>query len=176
MAGSIEVICGCMYSGKTEELIRRVRRAVLAKQKVKVFKPVQDSRYHKSDVVTHYGEKIAGAAVENAAQIFDMSCDVSVVGIDEAQFFSQEIIEVVSILAKTKRVIISGLDQDFEGKPFGHMGALLCMADEVSKLAAVCTVCGANATKSQRITDEKSLVQVGSYGKYEARCNEHWGY
>ena len=144
----LEVICGCMYSGKTEELIRRVRRALFAKQQVRVFKPFQDTRYSKNDIVTHYGEKIEGYSVENAAQIYDLAKDTPVIGIDEAQFFSQEVLEVVELLSKTKRVIVCGLDQDFAGRPFGHMGDLLCMAESITKLTAVCTVCGEDATRS----------------------------
>ena len=170
----LEVICGCMYSGKTEELIRRVRRALFAKQQVRVFKPFQDTRYSKNDIVTHYGEKIEGYSVENAAQIYDLAKDTPVIGIDEAQFFSQEVLEVVELLSKTKRVIVCGLDQDFAGRPFGHMGDLLCMAESITKLTAVCTVCGEDATRSQRTSQDKNQIKVGSYGDYEARCSTHW--
>ena len=172
--GSIEVICGCMYSGKTEELIRRLRRSLFAHQKIRLFNPLCDSRYHKSDIVTHYGEKLEGFSVENAAQIFDMSKEMDVIAIDEAQFFSDSIIEVVEVLAKSKRVIVSGLDQDFEGKPFGPMGKLLCVASKVTKLKAVCTICGEDASKTQRTSNSTRLVKIGSYGEYEARCPKHW--
>ena len=171
---SIEVICGCMFCGKTEELIRRVRRAMVAGLKVRVFKPALDSRYHKTDVVTHYGEKIKGSAVENVAQIFDFSEGYDLIAIDEAQFFPDSILEAAILLSKTKRILISGLDLDSKGRPFGSMGDLMCYADKVTKLYAVCTVCGEDATKTQRITKEKDQIKIGSFGDYEARCNRHW--
>lgn len=171
--GSIEVICGSMFSGKTEELLRRVKRAQIARQKVQVFKPAIDNRYSAEHVQSHDANRVLSSPVEKARDILKFVDDnTRVVGIDEAQFFDDSVVEIAQKLAyQGKRVIVAGLDMDFLGQPFGPMPKLLAVAEEVTKLSAVCTVCGNPASRSQRIAgsnDEK--VQVGAKESYEARC------
>lgn len=179
--GKIEVITGCMFSGKSEELIRRLKRARIAKLQVQVFKPSIDTRFSNIEVVSHTGEKIQAEAVSSSIEILNkLSSTINVVGIDEAQFYDMEIIKVVrEISRKGIRVILAGLDMDFRGEPFGPMGNLMAIADEVTKLHAICMVCGEEATMTQRLIDGKSakytdpVVLIGASERYEARCKLH---
>ncbi len=179
-AGSIEVVCGPMFSGKTEELIRRVKRAQIAKQKIQIFKPNIDNRYSKTKVVSHSSLKIEAIPVASSLDILSKIFDSTrIVAIDEVQFFDDGIIEVVGRLARRGcRVICAGLDQDYMGNPFGPMPHLLAVADEVVKVHAICTVCGAPASKTFRKKEEKNLDQVlvGEMDRYEARCRNHIEY
>jgi thymidine kinase len=174
--GSIEVVCGSMFSGKTEELLRRVKRAQIARQKVQVFKPIIDNRYSADHVQSHDANRIASRPVDHAHDILKYVDDnTRVVGIDEAQFFDESVVEVAQKLAfRGVRVIVAGLDMDFRGQPFGAMPRLLAIAEEVTKLSAVCMVCGGNASRSQRIAgargDGAARVLVGAKDLYEARC------
>lgn len=169
--GRIEVICGSMFSGKTEELIRRMRRAEFAHQRVEIFKPCIDIRYGNSDVISHEGNSIPSTPVDSSASILLMVSEQQVVGIDEAQFFDAGIIDVVSELANRGiRVIVAGLDMDFTGKPFGPMPALCAIADEVSKQHAICVRCGALAYVSHRIVADDRLVMLGEKTEYEPLC------
>jgi len=176
--GSIEVVCGPMFSGKTSELIRRVERAQIAKQRVQIFKPAIDVRYDKEGVVTHSSRSVKAEPVENAVDILIRLKDSTrVVAIDEVQFFDEAIITVVTKLAaRGYRVICAGLDLDYRAQPFGPMPMLLAIADEVVKIHAICTVCGAPATRSQRLTTEKGRVLLGETDAYEARCRGHYQY
>ncbi len=174
-AGSIEVICGCMFSGKTEELIRRLRRAAIAKQNVEIFKPSIDTRYDDEDVVSHNKTAIRSTPVQFASDIILLSGDSDVVGIDEAQFFDEDIVEVAQKLANSgKRVIVAGLDMDSNGKPFGPMPYLLAIAEFVTKLHAICTISGSLASFSYRLTDTESTVEVGEKEAYEARNRKYF--
>ncbi|MFM7194859.1 MAG: thymidine kinase [Bacteroidota bacterium] len=169
-AGWIEVICGCMFSGKTEELIRRLNRALIAKQKVEIFKPGLDKRYHESDIVSHSDRSIRSTPVQFAGDILLLSGDCDVVGIDEAQFFDDAIVEVCNLLANQgKRVIVAGLDMDFEGKPFGPMPNLLAIAEYVTKVQAICARTGEPASFSFRLAAESGQVLLGEKEAYEAR-------
>ncbi len=168
--GWIEVISGCMFSGKTEELIRRVNRALIAKQKVEIFKPRLDSRYHTTNVVSHNDRKVKSTAVDFANDILLLSGNCHVVGIDEAQFFDEEIVSVCNQLANQgKRVIVTGLDMDFEGKPFGPMPNLLAVAEFVTKLHAICAQTGDLASFSYRLSGDAERVKIGEKELYEAR-------
>lgn len=168
--GWIEVICGCMFSGKTEELIRRLNRSIIAKQKVEIFKPKIDTRYHKENVVSHNQTAIRSTAVDFANDILLMAGDCDVVGIDETQFFDHSIVEVCNKLANSgKRVIIAGLDMDFEGKPFGPMPYLLAVAEFVTKVHAICATSGELASFSYRLTEDDDKVLLGERQEYEAR-------
>lgn len=173
--GWVEVVCGCMFSGKTEELIRRMTRARIARQKLQVFKPAIDDRYGKECVASHNANSIQSVPVENALEIMQHLDDSTrVVGIDEAQFFDNGLIEVVERLARRGiRVVVAGLDQDYLGRPFGPMPQLLAIAEQVTKLSAICVVCGAPATRSQRIAAVDGTVLVGAQDSYEARCRSH---
>lgn len=176
--GWIEVICGGMFSGKSEELIRRVRRARIAKQKVSVFKPAIDDRYHSEAIASHNGELMKAQPVKSAEEIWDkVSPDCQVVAIDEVQFFDDTIVQVCQQLAdQGMRVICAGLDQDFRGLPFGPTPILLAVAEYVTKLQAICVRCGGPASRTQRIIDGKPvreddpLIRVGASEQYEARC------
>ena len=179
--GMIEVVCGSMFSGKTEELMRRLKRAQYAKQKIQVFKPLIDQRYSVDHVQSHDANRILSMPVKTAKEILDNVDDnTRIVGIDEAQFFDDAIVEVAQKLAyRGTRVICAGLDMDFRGQPFGPMPKLLAVAESVTKLSAVCMVCGAQATRSQRMISEietpteentQSQVLVGAHDYYEARC------
>lgn len=174
--GSLEVVCGPMFSGKTEELIRRVKRAQIAKQRVQIFKPAVDIRYDKEDVVSHSSWSIKSEPVENAIDILVRLKDSTrVVAIDEVQFFDDSIITVVTKLAaRGYRVICAGLDLDYRAQPFGPMPTLLAIADEVMKIHAICTVCGAPATRTQRLTNHKERFLLGETDAYEARCRGHY--
>ncbi len=167
-SGWIEVICGSMFSGKTEELIRRINRAVIAQQKVEIFKPKIDTRYDEAQVVSHNENKIASSVVENSSQITLLSDDCDVVGIDEAQFFDDGIVEVCNDLAnRGKRVIVAGLDMDYLGRPFGPMPFLMATAEYVTKVHAICAQTGNLANYSHRITDSDKLVELGEKEAYE---------
>ena len=171
-SGSIEVIVGSMFSGKSEELIRRLRRAEIAKQKVQVFKPKIDDRYAVDHVVSHSEMRIKSEIVSHAAEILGgLKTDTEVVGIDEGQFFDGNLTEVVQALAnKGVRVIVAGLDQDFLGRPFEPMPQLLAVAEYVDKTLAICMQCGAPANRSQRLVESTDRVVVGGSAQYEARC------
>jgi len=179
--GSVEVICGSMFSGKTDELIRRLRRAVIARQKVQVFKPAIDVRYAVEKVTSHAGTDFAAIPVEKAADIPSrIDNDVTVIAIDEAQFFDDTVIRVVEELAaKNIRVIVAGLDTDFRGEPFGPIPELMALAETVEKLQAICMVCGEPACRTQRLVNgsparyDDPVVIVGAAEMYEARCREH---
>lgn len=169
--GWIEVICGCMFSGKTEELIRRLNRAYIAQQKVEIFKPAIDKRYHEEEVVSHNDRSIRSTPVNFAGDVRLLSQDCDVVGLDEAQFFDDEIVDVcVELANQGKRVILAGLDMDFSGAPFGPMPRLMAVAEFVTKVNAVCMKCGGIATNSYRLTGEKEKVVIGEKNEYEARC------
>lgn len=170
VTGWIEVVCGCMFSGKTEELIRRLNRALIARQHVEIFKPVIDNRYHDSAVVSHNQNSIRSTSVNFASDILMLAGDCDVVGIDEAQFFDEAIVEVCNKLANSgKRVIVAGLDMDFEGKPFGQMPYLMAVAEFVTKVHAICARTGELASFSYRLTNDDRQVVVGEKNLYEAR-------
>ena len=171
--GHIEVICGSMFSGKTEELIRRLKRARIARQKVEIYKPGVDTRYSEEDVVTHDGLAIASTPVDNSASILLMCDEADVVGIDEAQFFDEGLADVCNTLAnRGKRVIVAGLDMDFRGVPFGPMPALCAIAEDVTKVHAVCLRCGAPAYLSHRTVEDERRVVLGETGEYEPLCRQ----
>ena len=171
--GWIEVIAGSMFSGKTEELIRRLRRAEIARQKVEIFKPSIDVRYSLTDVVSHDENTIRSTAVDNSATILLLAGNVDVVGIDEAQFFDVGLIDVCNKLSDMGiRVIVAGLDMDFRGKPFGPMPGLMASAEYVTKVHAICMRCGNLAQFSHRLSDAEKLVVLGEKGAYEPLCRE----
>ena len=174
--GHLEVICGPMYSGKTEELIRRATRANIARQKLQIFKHSVDVRYHKDNVVSHSARSVEATCIQQAEKILDdLHDNTRIVIIDEAQFFQSNLVEIVNkLLDRGLRVICAGLDQDFRGLPFGPIPNLLAMADEVIKLTAICTICGAPAGKTQRIIPSEEQVLVGEKKIYEARCRAHY--
>ena len=171
--GWIEVIAGCMFSGKTEELIRRLRRAKIAKLNVIVFKPKIDDRYSKDEIVSHSEQSLASKVVETPNEILEFSKDAHVVGIDEAQFFSDDLVKVCNQLANDgKRVIVAGLDQDYKGIPFEPIPQLLAHAEYITKTLAICVKCGNPADKTQRTIKTKERVVVGASDSYEARCRK----
>ncbi|MDP3927805.1 MAG: thymidine kinase [Bacteroidota bacterium] len=171
--GWIEVICGSMFSGKTEELIRRVTRAKIANQKVELFKPNVDVRYDETQVVSHNENAVQATPVASSLNILLMVNEATVVAIDEAQFFDEELIYVSEKLAEQgKRVIIAGLDMDYLGKPFGCMPKLMAVAEYVTKVHAICMVCGDLANHSYRKTNHDSLIMLGETDTYEARCRQ----
>lgn len=179
--GSVEVVVGSMFSGKTEELIRRLRRATIARQKVQVFKPIIDNRYQVEKVTSHSGfdfDAVPIASIHDLLGLLDK--DTTVVGIDEAQFFDDEIVQVVAQLAnRDLRVIVAGLDTDFRGEPFGSMPVLMATAERADKLQAICMVCGEPACRTQRLVNGKParyddpIIIVGASEMYEARCRKH---
>jgi thymidine kinase len=179
--GSMEVICGSMFSGKTDELIRRLRRATIARQKVQVFKPVIDNRYAVEKVTSHAGSAYDAIPIKCSADIWEhLDADTTVVGVDEAQFFDDEIVEILANMAeKGLRVIAAGLDTDFRGEPFGFMPVLMAVAERVDKLQAICMVCGEPACRTQRLVNgeparyDDPQVIVGASEMYEARCRNH---
>ena len=179
--GTIEVICGSMFSGKTDELIRRLRRATIARQKVQVFKPAIDVRYAVEKVTSHAGTEFDAIPVERSTDILDrLDADTAVVAIDEAQFFDEGIVQIVDALAARKlRVLVAGLDTDFRGEPFGPMPVLIAKAEKVEKLQAICMVCGEPACRTQRLVNGKParyddpVIIVGAAEMYEARCRVH---
>jgi thymidine kinase len=171
--GWIEVVCGSMFSGKTEELIRRLKRARIANLKVEIFKPAIDTRYDETKVVSHDASSIPSTPIDNSQTILLMAQDVDVVGIDEAQFFDTEIIHVCETLAlRGVRVIVAGLDMDYTGKPFGPMPHLLAIADYITKLHAICMKCGSIANISYRKTADGGQVLLGEKDTYEPRCRK----
>ncbi|WP_306978000.1 thymidine kinase [Alkalibacillus salilacus] len=180
-SGWLEVICGSMFSGKSEELIRRVRRATYGNLNVRVFKPAIDNRYDDESIVSHNGNSIIARPIDDVQDIYDNIDDsVDMVGIDEVQFFDNQVIEVAQYLAdQGVRVIVAGLDQDFRGEPFGALPQLLAMAENVTKLNAICPYCGSPASRTQRLIDGKPasyddpVILVGASESYEPRCRHH---
>jgi thymidine kinase len=171
--GWIEVVCGCMFSGKTEELIRRLRRAQIARQKVSVFKPRIDNRYSSEHIVSHSDQSLQSLVVDDASEILEAAKDSQVIGIDEAQFFKPNIVGICEQLANMgKRVIVAGLDQDYRGKPFEPMPQLLSVAEYITKTLAICVVCGNPADRTQRKTTQSERFVVGAKDIYEARCRK----
>lgn len=171
--GRIEVVCGSMFSGKTEELIRRLRRAKFAKQRVEIFKPALDTRYSEIEVVSHDRNSIMSTPVDSSSSILLLSSDIDVVGIDEAQFFDDGLVQVCNELAnKGIRVIVAGLDMDFKGIPFGPIPALCAIADEVTKVHAICVRCGSLAYVSHRLVANDKRVMLGEQAEYEPLCRE----
>ena len=170
-SGWIEVVCGSMFSGKTEELIRRLKRARIANQKVQTFKPAKDIRYDAEDVVSHDDNSVNARPVSKATDILQYCEDVNVIGIDEAQFFDDALPSVCEKLAlRGVRIIVAGLDMDFKGRPFGPMPALLSIAEYITKVHAICPHCGNLATHSYRLSEEQDTVVLGEKDKYEPRC------
>lgn len=180
-SGWVEVICGSMFSGKSEELIRRVRRAQIAKQKIAVFKPKIDNRYSDTNIVSHNESSLMAKPISHSIEILHhVEPEIDVVAIDEVQFFDEGIIRVIQQLADDGcRIIAAGLDQDFRGEPFGPMPSLLTIAEEITKLQAVCTVCGAPASRTQRLIEGQPasyfdpIILVGASDAYEPRCRQH---
>ena len=181
-AGRIEVVCGSMFCGKTEELIRRIRRAIIARQNVQVFKHRLDNRYDGvTRVSSHTGQFIEAQHISHSSELIPLIAnDTTVVAIDEVQFFDNDIIDVISQLAdRDIRVIVAGLDLDFRGEPFGTLPALLCIAEEVTKLRAICVICGEPASRTQRLVNgqpahyDDPIILVGAEESYEARCRQH---
>lgn len=169
--GCIEVVCGSMFSGKTEELIRRLRRAQFANLKIAIFKPAIDNRYSEVEVVSHDFHKITSTPVKDAAEMLNVDDDVRVVGVDEAQFFGDNLVEVAQQLAnRGVRVIVAGLDTDFLGKPFGPIPRLMAVAEDVRKVHAICVRCGNLANHSHRLTRSRDLVVLGEKDVYEPLC------
>ncbi|MFN0204209.1 MAG: thymidine kinase [Bacteroidia bacterium] len=172
-AGWVEIICGSMFSGKTEELIRRLRRAQIANLKVEIFKPALDTRYSETEIVSHNQNTIPSRPVQKAVDILTLVGDEKVIGIDEAQFFDEEIVAVVQELAnRGARVVVAGLDMDYLGRPFGQMPALLANAEFITKVHAICQRCGSLANHSHRIAKEESQVLLGEKDSYEALCRK----
>lgn len=178
--GRIEVITGCMFSGKSEELIRRIRRCQIAKMNILVFKPTVDTRFSSQEIVSHSGQAVNALLADNAQVIAEMADNYQVIAIDEAQFFDEALIPLARQLAKEgKRVILAGLDMDFRGEPFGPMPQLMALADEVLKLTAICSICGEDANMTQRLVNGQPahwgdpLIVIGAEEKYEARCKKH---
>jgi thymidine kinase len=176
LGGSIEVICGSMFSGKTEELIRRLRRAQIARLNVEIFKPKTDTRYDETNIVSHNHNSIPSTPVDSSSAILLLGSHVQVVGIDEAQFFDDELPYVCNTLAnKGVRVIIAGLDMDFQGKPFGPMPALMATAESITKVHAVCVKCGNPALYSYRLVPSDAKILLGEMESYEPRCRNCFG-
>ncbi|MCB9308487.1 MAG: thymidine kinase [Lewinellaceae bacterium] len=170
-SGWIEIICGSMFSGKTEELIRRIKRARFANQKVQIFKPAKDVRYDEKNVVSHDDRYIDSQPITHSKEILDYIDNANVVGIDEAQFFDDDLPQVCQHLAlKGVRVIVAGLDMDFKGRPFGPIPALLSVSEYITKVHAICPHCGNLATHSYRLSEEQDTVVLGEKDKYEPRC------
>ena len=177
--GCLEVICGPMFAGKSEELMRRLNRAHIAHQKILVVKPMLDTRDAHNVIVTHNGATYEARAINSAQELLDLAGDYEVIAIDEVQFFADDIIPAVrTLMAQGKRVIIAGLDLDYRGEPFGPIASLLAMADTVTKLQAICTLCGSDAHRSQRIINGKParyhdpIIMIGAEESYQARCKQ----
>ena len=169
--GWIEVICGSMFSGKTEELIRRVRRAQIARQKIELFKPEIDTRYSKDEIVSHDDQKLPSRVIKDANEMIPLSLEAQVVAIDEAQFYKKSLVKVCKTLANMgKRVIVAGLDTDYRGEPFSPIPELLAIAEYITKTHAICVICGNPANFTQRTTKSKDQVLIGTSDIYEARC------
>jgi thymidine kinase len=173
-AGWIEVITGSMFSGKSEELIRRLRRAQIARQKVQIFKPMIDARFSEHHIVSHSEMRLESQLVSSASEILVLGdLETEVIGIDEGQFFDQELVKVVNQLAdQGKRVLVAGLDMDYLGRPFGPMPQLMSIAEDVTKMRAICMRCGSPASYTQRLIANRERVVVGAAGAYEARCRQ----
>jgi thymidine kinase len=179
--GWVEVICGSMFSGKSEELIRRVRRAQFAKQKIAVFKPKLDNRYAEQSVVSHNGSSFQAKQISHSIEILHhVEADIDIVAIDEVQFFDEGIVRIVQQLAdRGHRIVVAGLDMDFRGEPFGQMPMLMAVAEQVTKLQAVCTVCGSPSSRTQRLINgspasyHDPVILVGAAEAYEPRCRHH---
>ena len=170
-SGWIEVICGSMFSGKTEELIRRLKRAKFANQRVEIFKPAKDKRYDEANVVSHDENALLSTAIQHSSEILKLAGDVNVVGVDEAQFMDMELTDVCQRLAiRGVRVIVAGLDMDYLGNPFGPIPNLLAVAEYITKVHAICPHCGNLATHSYRLSEEKETIVLGEKDKYEPRC------
>lgn len=171
--GWIEVIAGCMFSGKTEELIRRLRRAQIARQSVQVFKPIIDIRYSKTEIVSHNEQSLSSILIESPAEIINYSGTAQVIGIDEAQFFSNDLVQICNSLAdQGKRIVVAGLDMDYRGVPFEPIPQLLAIAEYITKTLAICVVCGNPADRTQRKFHSSERVIVGAADTYEARCRK----
>lgn len=170
--GWIEVICGSMFSGKSEELIRRLRRAMIARQRVQIFKPVIDERYSQTEIVSHSEMRLPSVAVESSSALLtNLDHRTEVVGVDEAQFFDAGLVRVCEHMAdQGKRVIVAGLDKDYRGEPFEPMPSLMAIAEDVTKTLAICMRCGSPANNTQRLVQSEERVVVGAQGLYEARC------
>ena len=172
-SGCIEVVCGSMFSGKTEELIRRLRRAQFANQKIAIFKPTVDNRYSDVEVVSHDFHKLTSTPIKDPADMLKVGPEVKVVGVDEAQFFGDSLVEVCQALAnRGVRVIVAGLDMDYLGQPFGPMPRLMAVAEDVQKVHAICVKCGALATFSHRLSKSQDLVLLGEKDVYEPLCRD----
>ena len=172
-SGCIEVVCGSMFSGKTEELIRRLRRAQFANQKIAIFKPAIDRRYSDVEVVSHDFHKISSTPVSTASEMLDVPEDIQVVGVDEAQFFDESLVDVCQTLAnRGVRVIVAGLDTDFKGVPFGPIPMLMAVAEDVQKVHAICVRCGSLANYSHRLSKSEDLVLLGEKDVYEPLCRD----
>ncbi len=171
----IEVICGGMFAGKSEMLIHRLKRAAYAKKSIVAFKPAIDNRYSEMEIASHSGHKYKSIALKESKEILHWVKDIEVVGIDEAQFFDTNIVDVVEVLQRRSvDIYIAGLDLDSMGRPFGSMPHLLSIADKVTKISAVCVQCGEDATRSQRLVSNNNQVLVGATDSYEARCFSCW--
>jgi thymidine kinase len=172
--GWIEVICGSMFSGKSEELIRRLRRAIIARQRVQVFKPSIDQRFSEAEIVSHSEMRLPSIAVASAAELLEkLDAGTEVVGVDEAQFFDAGLVAACERMAdQGKRVIVAGLDKDYRGAPFEPMPSLMAIAEDVTKTLAICMRCGSPANNTQRLVDSEERVVVGAQGLYEARCRQ----
>ena len=169
--GNIETICGPMFSGKTEELIRRLKRSIIAKNKVIVFKPKIDNRYSDDLIVSHNNNSIQSITITDENEISEKSKNFDIIGIDEIQFFNKKIIQIcINLANENKRIITSGLDKDYQGKPFGIMPSLLCESEIVTKLNAICNTCGDNAYFTKRLVNDKKQILLGELDKYEANC------
>ena len=176
MSGKIEIVCGPMFSGKSEELLRRLKRAEIAKRSYALFKPVIDDRYSKEEVVSHSGKKLPCHVIESPWDVFNhINTNTKIVAFDEAQFFDETILVVIEMLVhRGKRVIIAGLDMDSSGVPFGPMPNLMAVAEDVLKITAVCEVCGESATHTHRVSKASKQLLIGADEYYQARCREHW--
>lgn len=175
-SGWIEVICGSMFSGKTEELIRRLKRARIAGQPVEVFKPKVDTRYGESEIVSHDRNSLLATPISDTSKLLNISDDVTVIGLDEAQFFEPEVVgHVIELANRGKRIVIAGLDMDFRGEPFGPISHFLAVAEYITKVHAICSHCGALATHSYRKTQSQDTVVLGETDLYEARCRRCYG-
>jgi thymidine kinase len=175
-SGWIEVICGSMFSGKTEELIRRVKRARIAGQHVEIFKPKIDTRYGETKVVSHDQNSLFATPISDTSKLLNIPDDVTVIGLDEAQFFEMEVVDhVIELANRGKRIVIAGLDMDFRGKPFGPICHLLSVAEYITKVHAICTHCGNLATHSYRLIQDQDTVVLGEKDLYEARCRRCYG-
>lgn len=175
-SGWIEVICGSMFSGKTEELIRRLKRARIAGQRVEIFKPKIDTRYDERQVVSHDNNSLLATPISDTSKLLSVSDEITVIGLDEAQFFEPEVVDhVIELANRGKRIVIAGLDMDFRGKPFGPICSFLAVAEYITKVHAICSHCGNLATHSYRLVQDQETVVLGEKDLYEARCRRCYG-